>query len=271
MKHRHLQSVDPGGFAESYHHEVVDEAFSPHRHDTYTIAITVRGIQSFNYRKNLCHSVRGNAIVLHPDELHDGFCSDDAGFAYWAAHIPPADIQSVFPCESLPFLAGGVARDARLISAIQRLIDCCRDGADPFAYDDAIYDLTVSLRAEDPKASVARKINREAVMRVRDFLDSLPDPGTGLCDMERIAGVDRWQLSREFRVILGTSPYRYLQCRRVDHARQQMLKGTRIADAAHDAGFADQSHFGREFKKAFGMSPASWLAKLAAHDPSIGA
>ena len=55
-------------------------SFSPHRHDTYTIAVTTTGVQSFNYRGDRWRSLPGQAVILHPDEVHDGYCIDQNGF-----------------------------------------------------------------------------------------------------------------------------------------------------------------------------------------------
>jgi hypothetical protein len=64
---------------------LVGAAFSPHRHDTYTVALTMAGVQAFNYRGAMRHSLPGQVLILHPDEIHDGHCRDEAGFSYWAA------------------------------------------------------------------------------------------------------------------------------------------------------------------------------------------
>jgi hypothetical protein len=47
-------------------------AYAPHRHDTYTIGITLSGIQSFTYRGAGRASYPGQIVILHPDEKHDG-------------------------------------------------------------------------------------------------------------------------------------------------------------------------------------------------------
>lgn len=81
---------------------LVGAAFSPHRHDTYTVALTMAGVQTFNYRGAIRHSLPGQVLILHPDEVHDGHCRDEAGFSYWAAYIPPTHVQTVLGGAELP-------------------------------------------------------------------------------------------------------------------------------------------------------------------------
>src|ERR1700750_1404381 len=57
-------------------------AFSPHRHDTYAIGITLAGVQTFRYRGEARHCLPGQWHILHPDEIHDGAAGTDEGFAY---------------------------------------------------------------------------------------------------------------------------------------------------------------------------------------------
>src|ERR1051325_4017378 len=67
--------------------------FDPHRHDTYAIGFTLRGVQPFRYRGTARRSIAGDVFVLHPDELHDGHAGTDAGFRYRILYIAPAFIQ----------------------------------------------------------------------------------------------------------------------------------------------------------------------------------
>jgi AraC-like DNA-binding protein len=233
-------------------------AFSPHRHDTYTVAVTTAGVQSFNYLGKRWQSRPGQAVILHPDEVHDGYCCDQTGFSYRAAYLPPAHIQTVIGRASLPFLADGVSTDADLVAAALHLIATCTARVDSFGYQDALHQFVSVMQRCESGPPAHRNVNREAVMRVREFLDSVPAPGTNLDQLEELAGYDRWQLSRDFRALLGTSPYRYLQCRRLERAGQLLRSGVGIAAAAHEAGFADQSHFGRVFRRTFGTTPLTW-------------
>jgi len=238
---------------------LVGAAFSPHRHDTFTVALTMSGVQAFNYRGAMRHSLPGQVLILHPDEIHDGHCSDGAGFSYWAAYVPPTHVQAVLGGAELPFVVDGVSTNPALIAAAFNMVIDCAGVEDPGAYEDALYDLAHAMNNASGRGATVRIANRIAVMKAREFLETAVVFGARLDELEQVTGCDRWQLSRDFRALLGTSPYRYLQHRRVDLAKRMLREGATLADAAHGAGFADQSHFGRTFRKAVGLTPKGWL------------
>jgi AraC-like DNA-binding protein len=83
-------------------------------------------------------------------------------------------------------------------------------------------------------------------------------------ELESVAGLSRYDLARQFRLMVGTSPHRHLLMRRLDLARELLHRERRLVDVACDAGFADQAHFTRVFKSAFGLTPARYRALRAA-------
>ena len=81
--------------------------------------------------------------------------------------------------------------------------------------------------------------------------------------LEEIAGTDRFTIARHFRWAFGTSPDRYRTLRRLALAKDAIASGQSIARASAEAGFADQSHLTRQFKKTYGLTPAAWIALTA--------
>ncbi len=241
---------------EAFFHGV---AYAPHRHDTYTLALTISGVQSFNYRGEMRHSQFGNAVVLHPDELHDGQAGTAAGFGYRSICIAPADIQNALCGRPLPFVATGVSSSRRLIAILDTLLSELDAPLDQTEYDDTIFDLAMTLvdLSDDPRDD--HSTDYAAVQRAREYIDDRVCDGFTMNALEQATGRDRWQVSRDFRSIMGTSPYRYLIMRRLDRARALLLQGRDIADASNACSFADQSHFNRHFKKTYGMTPKNWL------------
>ena len=53
----------------------------------------------------------------------------------------------------------------------------------------------------------------------------------------------------------GITPQRYIIAHRVDRARQLLTEGSSLVNAAIDAGFADQSHLTRHFRRNYGVPP----------------
>lgn len=234
-------------------------AYSPHRHDTYTIGITLNGVQSFDYRGSTRHSLPGQLVILHPDELHDGRAGDGGAFAYRAAYIEPALIQEMLDGKPLPFFASAVSDAPALRPIVASLLGDFDEPLSKLEQDDLLYDLAVELRKAAGATEPAAKANRSAALRARQYIDANIDQGFSLAELGSAIGYSRWQLSRDFRTLFGTSPYRYLVARRLHEARRHLLDGAGIADAAIASGFADQSHFGRLFKKQYGLTPNAWL------------
>jgi AraC-like DNA-binding protein len=83
--------------------------------------------------------------------------------------------------------------------------------------------------------------------------------------LEAVTGLTRYNLARQFRIMCGTSPYRYLLMRRLNFARQQLDQSRSLVEVAIEAGFADQAHFSRIFKSTFGITPARYRALREPH------
>jgi AraC-like DNA-binding protein len=237
-------------------------AYAWHRHDTYAIGCTLAGVQSFNYRGGKRNSLPGHAIVLHPDEPHDGQAGTDEGFRYRMIYIEPALIQSVLGGQALPFIDGGVTANRRLLRATEALLPPAPIRLDAIELNDALVELALALNAASGARVKRISADYASAARAREYLQSCWQRAVSMEELSAAAGRDRWSLSRDFRTFYGTSPHRYLTMRRLDAARRLMTQGITLADTAAATGFADQSHMTRHFKSTFGLTPARW-AQLA--------
>ncbi|KIU54358.1 AraC family transcriptional regulator [Pseudomonas putida] len=236
--------------------------FDPHRHDTYAIGRTLAGVQSFSYRGASRHSLPGEILVLHPDEVHDGHAGSASGFRYRMLYLTPALVQEVLGGQPLPFLKGGISRDPRLAAATHAMLASMDDRLDPLEEDDALLGLVSALQAVCGRPAPRQAHDYAAARRAREYMDdSLEQPIT-LDDLAACANRDRWSLSKDFRAYFGTSPHRYLTLRRLDRFKASVFAGRCLADAAVEAGFFDQSHMSRHFKNAYGITPSRWCKPL---------
>lgn len=237
-------------------------AFDPHRHDTYAIGRTLFGVQSFHYRGGMTHSLPGTTMVIHPDEVHDGRAGSDEGFKYRMIYVEPALIQQILGGKPLPFIPGGVSTDLRLHRASEVLLQSLDCPIDPMQEQDAMFDLAHALSDACGVITHRKSFDYIAAERAREFIHSALGRSITLDEIADHAARDRWALSRDFRLLFGTSPYRYLTMRRLDLVRQLLAQGQPLVDAAMTAGFSDQSHMTRQFRNTYGMPPSRWVKML---------
>jgi AraC-like DNA-binding protein len=237
-------------------------AFEPHRHATYAVGITTSGVQTFRYRgaRRIC--LPGQLHVLHPDETHDGAPATAAGLGYCILYVAPELIRAALGGLSLPFVADPVQRAPAALVSILRAVD--EPIGELAAADIAavVADALVALCGRGRARPAA--VDARAVGLVRDHLDAHACEPTPASTLERIAGIDRFAIARQFRRAFGTSPDRYRTQRRLALARRAIEGGRPLARVAAETGFADQSHLTRQFKRTYGMTPARWRVLTSA-------
>lgn len=237
-------------------------AFDPHRHESYAVGVTLDGVQEFTYRGALRASSKGQTMVLHPDESHDGHAGIEDGFTYRMIYVDPALICDALDGAAPPFVREAVAKDPELGAIIAEAFDDFPNPLAPLAVDGLIARLADCLdRRSDRRPAMPRtRHSFAAAERARGLLGDSTDPAISSSDLERATGLDRYALARAFRAAFGSSPHRYLVAQRVARAQRLLAGGANLADAAAGAGFADQSHFTRHFKSHFGLTPGRYLS-----------
>jgi len=240
-------------------------AYDRHRHDRYALGYTVHGIQRFSYRGTKRASGPGLSMVIHPDETHDGQSGNREGFTYRMLYIEPSLVLEALgdTPRRLPFVATAVTADAQLHRALIHALHDLERPVVAMELDDIVTRLADVLIALDRSFPTrVAPIFETAVRRARDYILENCTCTVSSIDLERASGLDRFTLARHFRRRVGTSPYRYLIMRRLDKARADISRGLDLCDAAAANGFADQSHFSRQFKQAYGISPGKWRSLL---------
>jgi AraC-like DNA-binding protein len=91
--------------------------------------------------------------------------------------------------------------------------------------------------------------------RIRGLLhDAYASPLTA-SDLAAAAGCSRYTATRAFTAVYGLAPSDYQRQLRLRAARALLTGGTSAAEAAATAGFADQAHLTRWFRRYYGVTP----------------
>jgi AraC family transcriptional regulator len=157
-------------------------------------------------------------------------------------------------------------RDPRIAALAQPLVDLLGDGspARPTIYADH---LVLALLSHLVTAYGGASLDRRGqtgqlapwqVRRAKEMLDGTAGM-VALADVAAGCGLSLAHFSRAFKRSTGVAPYAWLQSQRMKRAKALLARGDQsLAQVAADAGFADQSHFTRNFTSLEGISPGAW-------------
>lgn len=235
-----------------------------HTHPTYVIALITGGCESVRVGRRQVTAPVNAVIVVNPEECHDGEAGCPDGWAYRTFYPTLGLMQEVaqeLGQASLPLFPRTILTDPILTDALMQ----AHRGAEPDHSSAAEAAMLLALRrlivrhADGARPARART-HAGSARRVAVYRGMIEDDPAGSFELARFAnatGVTRFQVIRDFKQVTGFTPSGFIRDRRVLAASRSIQGGETLVDAAMAAGFADQSHLTRAFKRAHGFTPGS--------------
>ncbi len=236
--------------------------YEMHTHPTYVVALITAGCERVRIGGRSVLAPAGSVLVVNPEEWHDGEAGCAEGWAYRTFYPPPdlfAGIADELGQDREPLFARAALDDPVLARA---LAIAHRDSTSTEATR-AETSMLVALRQLiarhgnwDARAEPAEGAgSRRRLSLYEQVIESHLGEDLDLRRLAVAAGVTRFQVIRDFRKAAGLTPAAFIRDRRVRRASRLIEQGSGLADAAVEAGFADQSHLTRAFRAARGVTP----------------
>jgi AraC family transcriptional regulator len=101
--------------------------------------------------------------------------------------------------------------------------------------------------------------------RVIEHIEEHLAADLSLRELAAVAGMSAHHFAEMFRRSTGRSPHQYVLLQRIERAKQLLRDPKRsVIDAGLDAGFSNQSHFCRVFRKFVGETPSTFRSEAQA-------
>lgn len=238
-------------------------SYPRHAHDEFGIGLVDLGGHASWSDRGQVEAGPGQFITVNPGEVHDGRPAAAAPRAWRILYFAP----SIF--SSLHADITGAMREPRLVApvfaqpalrvAFERAFSAARDAVTLLEAESALLFFVADLGRQLGSRPETRSAP-PAIAHARARLDDDPLLAPTLAELARETGTSRFQLLRGFSREFGLTPHAYLVQRRLTLARALLRAGHPAADVAVSAGFCDQSHLTRCFRRHYGITPRRFAA-----------
>jgi AraC-like DNA-binding protein len=199
----------------------------------------------------------------------------DEPFLSFVLQIDPALVRKVAaeiadrPIEDAAGQPGIVSPlDPELMAAVLRFLRALDNDTDrrvlaPICIEEMVYRV---LRREQFHRMVriaARQVSGSPISAALSFARAHYTEPITVDDLARQAALSPSAFSRLFRQVTGRTPYQFLKEYRLDRSRELLLdRRSSVAEAARHVGYANVSHFIKEFRARYGMTPGAYVNDL---------
>lgn len=248
-------------------------SFPRHVHRTYCLGIVDMGARRFRYRGASTVIPAGSAFIINPGEPHLCETYENMGHDYRILCIDSKLMQAMASeaggrRRGLPHFPEITFRDRKLYDQIADFCGVINNSSfmleKDYLFRSLLSDLVSGYSDISPSAGWPYR-ERRAVRQVCEYINENYGQNFSLQDLARLVNLSPFHFSRVFSQETGMAPHGYLIQVRIKKAQRDLLKGKPIADAAYRAGFADQSHFTRFFKKIVGITPGRYVQVHTRH------
>lgn len=243
-----------------------DLCYARHSHETFSIGAINGGRCDYSNRNRRERVAVGTTVLMNPGDAHA--CNPIRGesWAYRMFYIDAAWVSqiqrelNVTGDDFQPFAATSTTH-AGLHRGLNRLYDVLTDRqADCLQKQDAALNFMIDVQQTLGSAGAIPVRASAGVAQAAEFIR---DNCTRSLKLEEICAAGNLSASyliRAFKTVYGLSPHAYLTNCRIEFTRRQLRRGRSLAEAALAAGFCDQAHMQRSFKKFVAATPGQYRA-----------
>lgn len=239
-----------------------------HSHEEYQFCLSLDFPGEYYYRGERHPVPVGSLSVIHPGEMHSARDPHDRQTPahYRLAYIEPDMLAEAATgvsgkSEGLPFFSVPILSDEKLAADFLRLHLALEDNTSRLEKDSRLLDVLSRLIQRHAERSPSpRQVGKErrAVRLAKEYLEDNRAKNVSLKEIASLVHLSPYHFARVFKEEVGLPPHAYQSQARVQRAKDLLLRGWPVSRVAQEAGFFDQSHFTRHFKRLVGVSPGSY-------------
>lgn len=243
-------------------------SYSKHWHDEFAIGLIEKGVEGLDFNGSKIHIPQNNIVAINPGEVHTGFSGCDLGWTYRMFYFDASLIKEIIEEQavySIPNIINPSINDKNLFDNLLKLHISLEEEQFSLARDSfLIYSLTQlfskhsSIKFKSDKSYKDCKVNNT----IREYIIDNFKENISLEELSLLVKRDKYQIIRNFKKQYGVTPHQFLILLKIKKSKELLEKGFNITFTALECGFFDQSHFGKNFKSVYGLTPGVYQSSF---------
>lgn len=222
-----------------------------HFHEGWQVVTVTEGERKYELKSGSLIARLGNLVILPPRLVHRARCQAGAKTSFKIITFPK--VPHAYGVNTVP----AVVNESPLLEAFASI---CRNFAGPSEFQAApalhayLKDVLNTYHYEgETLNSIPSQISE-----IEDYLGSHLDELPSLSHLSALVGWNQFHMSHMFSKYVGLSPLAFHTRSRLMRARSLISAGWTLSDTSAYLRFADQSHFGRLFRRVYDMTPGEY-------------
>jgi len=238
--------------------------YHTHSHDEFSFGVIDVGKANYVNQGQKLHIHKGSTVTINPGDAHS--CNPKAKI--WSYRMLFVDAewigklqQEMFSSHSQDYIPFSQAYEDNKVTfqLFNSLFESLFSTKNPLVAEEKLIQFLEQCFIKNT-TNIAEIPDIQGVKKVKELILDQLETNLTLDEFSQHTGLSRYHLIRSFKQAYGQSPHAFQLDQRIQKGKSLLQQGNSITDTANQLGFADQSHFQRNFKKRIAITPGQYQA-----------
>ena len=237
--------------AEIFEGILTSHKFPWHFHNSYTVIIIDSGVMEYVFKEDKILVKQGHVLIINPNIAHYNQVANNTACSYRAMFLPIKLFNPVENQQSVPLFEN--AANATVYNNLSSMYDQLSESTDQEQYDKIIKEISNQLICNFKITTVSLLDKR--IGPALFYISAHLDEKLTIAMLAAICNISHYCFQRIFKSETGLTVKAYIQQCRMEYSRLLLREGVKPVFTSLESGFFDQSHFYKQFKRMYALTP----------------
>ncbi|WP_114205695.1 AraC family transcriptional regulator [Acidisarcina polymorpha] len=228
-----------------------------HFHEGWQLVAVTKGERHYQFKSSSIVARPGRLVLVPPRLVHRAQCLYRGKTSFKIATLPAVSLSVDRPAAPISWST------AKVLGQFITFFESLKSGVNCEPQVDVLPRLETILGESGARNALVSPAPPAFVSRMQSYLSHSLAKVPSLDALSSLAGVSPYYFVHAFTRHIGLSPLAFHTRARLIQSRKLISEGWSLADTSLHLRFSDQSHFGRQFRRVYGMTPGQYQHRIA--------